>query len=194
MEDIKVSYEKFNSQILSFSSKNNYRNIYSKETIELIHNAMSNFNKVCEENIIKDIFFQILSPEKIEKECLTFDLLNYTSDNRGETIDDAMNICIDAIKKYQYKVGGYNIEDLEWILGEKTNNRFKVKDNQKILYNSVYKKNCDRELIWFLDSILEYVRRHINGEKIRVKYSVFEDEKNCICWIILKFDQICVDH
>jgi hypothetical protein len=194
MEEIKFSYEKFNSQILLYSNKNNYQNTDSKETIELIHNAFSSTDKDKDkdkekENIIKNILLQILTPEKIEKECLTFDLLNYTSSNRVEKLDDVINICIDTLKKYQFKVGGYSIEDLEWIVGDKNSNRFKVKDNQKILYNSVHKKNCDRELIWFLDSIVNYVKRHIDKEKIKVKYSIFEDEKNCVCWIIFRFNQ-----
>jgi hypothetical protein len=194
MEEIKFSYEKFNSQISTYSNKNNYKNTDSKETIEFIHNNILNIeidkNNIMDEILIKDILLKIFSPEKIEKECLTFDLLNYSSNNIADMIDDAINTCIDALKKYQYKVGGYNIEDQDWILCDKNNVRFKVKDNQKILYNSVHKKNCDRELVWFLDSILDYVKRHTDNEKIKIKYSMFEDDHNCVCWIIFKFSQI----
>jgi hypothetical protein len=192
MEEIKYSYEKFNSQISTYSNKNNYKNIDSKETIEFIHNNISNVDKnnIIDEILAKNILLKIFSPEKIEKECLIFDLLNYSSNNKANMIDDSVSICIDALKKYQYKAGGYNIEDVEWILCDQNNNRFKVKDNQKILYNSVHKKSCDRELIWFLDSILDYVKRHTNSEKIKVKYNMFEDEKNCVCWIIFKFNLI----
>jgi hypothetical protein len=192
MEEIKYSYEKINSQISTYSNKNNYKNTDSKQIIEFIHNNISNVDNstIIDENLVKNILLQIFSKEKIEKECLIFDLLNYSSENKVNMVDDSINICIDALKKYQYKAGGYNIEDIEWILCSKNNNRFKVKDDQKILYNSVHKKNCDRELIWFLDSILDYVKRHTNSEKIKVKYSMFEDEKNSVCWIIFKFSQV----
>ena len=59
-----------------------------------------------------------------------------------------------------------------------------------ILYNSVHKKNCDRDLIWFLDSIQNYINRHVDKNKIKVKYSMFEDERNCFCWIVYKFTKM----
>jgi hypothetical protein len=196
MEEIKKSYEIFSSKVSAYSNKNNYKNIDSKETIDYIHNNIQNIQNIQNlqnlhenEMLIQNVFLKIFSIEKIEKECLTFDLLNYSPTEKFENINNVINICIDALKKYQYKVGGYNIEDDDWILCDKNNNRFKVKDNQKILYNSVHKKNFDRELVWFLDSILDYIKRHSNDEKIDVKYSVFEDDKNCICWIIFKFNK-----
>jgi hypothetical protein len=132
-----------------------------------------------------------MTPEKIIKECFTFDLLNFVPDteNKINTFDGIVEFAINTLKKYQYVVGGFNIEDSEWIVCGKNNNRFKVKENQKILYNSIYKKNCDRELIWFLESILNYIKIHNNNNKIHIKYDIFEDKHNSICWIIYKFTE-----
>jgi hypothetical protein len=189
MDNMKKAYQEYNSQILKYGNKNNFKNTTSKEVINFIHNNIENINKneISDEILIKEIISKIFSDEKIEKECLIFDLLNYSSNEKINTIDDAIKMCIEILKKYQYKAGGFNIEDINWIIADQKNNHFKVKDGQKIIYNSIYKKYCDKELIWFLDSILKYIKRHINCEKIIIKYNLFEDNKNCICWIIFKF-------
>jgi hypothetical protein len=189
-KEIKNSYDFVYSQMSKYSDKNNYKQKDSLETTNYIHNNININNKNENENLLNDIILKIFTPEKIERELLTFDLLNYKSDKKKENIKDSINICSEALKKYQYIVGGYSIEDNEWILADKNSHRFKVKENQIILYNSVNKKNCDRELIWFLDSILDYTKRNIDEKKIKIKYNIFEDEKNCMCWIIYKFISI----
>jgi hypothetical protein len=178
-------YDNFRSQILSYENKNNYQNITNKDVINLVHKNLEENN-----NLNTEILNQILTPEKILKECLIFDLLNYHPENPNQIdkINDAINFTIETLKKYQYKVGGFYIEDKDWILTDKDSHRFKVKENQKILYNSVSKKAFDRELVWFLDSITDYIRRFVNQDKIQIKYNIYEDERNCVCWIIFKFN------
>lgn len=183
-------YDKINSQIILFSNKNCYNNTNNKEIIKSIHdnlNAIENGDR-----LNQDILNKIMTPEKLLKEYLIFDLLNYNPEeyDKIKTLQNAINFGCEVFKKYQYKVGGYSIEDIDWILADKNNQRFKVKDNQMILYNSVHKKNCDRDLIWFFDSIQNYINRHVDKNKIKVKYSMFEDERNCFCWIVYKFTKM----
>ena len=187
MDIIKQSYLEFSKQINLYNNKNNYINTDSN--IKLIHD---NINNIClDHDLAKQLIDKIMTPEKIMKECLTFNLLNYTPDeeNKVNTIDEIINISINTLKQCQYIVGGYNIEDIDWIICNKNNNRFKLNDNQKILYNSVHKKNCDKELIWFLESVLNYVNKHNNNSEIKIKHDIFEDKNNSICWIIYKFTQ-----
>jgi hypothetical protein len=182
MDEIKKTYEDHYKNIFDCSNKNNFNN--SEENINLVH---LNLEKINDEKIARDIYLNIITHEKIKKEILTFELLNYKPDYQIKTIDDLIELFNNIIKKYQYKVGGYNIEDSEWILCDSKNNRFKNKKNQKIIYNSIEKKNCDHELIWFLESILEHIQKYINPDLYKIKYSIIEDEKNCICWIIFCF-------
>jgi hypothetical protein len=178
-------YDQFKNQILLYENRNNYQNITNKNLINLVHTKLEQ-----KDNLDVELLNQILTPEKILKEFLIFDLLNYHPENshKIENMNDAINFTIETLKKYQYKIGGFYIEDNDWILSDKDSYRFKVKENQKILYNSVSKKSFDRELVWFLDSVTEYIRRFVNQYKIEVKYNIYEDEKNCICWIIFKFN------
>jgi hypothetical protein len=186
MEIIKKSYDDINSQISLFSNKNNYNFENSHDNINYIHNNINDI--INNDESRKNIINKILSPEKIIKECLIYDLLNYEPTQKYSSVDEIIMIATDAFTKYQYKVGGYFIEDNEWIVADSNCHRFKVKENQKILYNSITKKNCDRETVWFLDSIMNYIKKHVDGKSVNVRYSLFEDEKNFTCWIIFKFD------
>jgi hypothetical protein len=188
MDAVKQSYSEFNKKISLYNNKNNYINIDSNE--QLIYNDI---DEICHNpDLAKHFIENIMTPEKIIKECLTFDLLNFNPNekNKTNTFNGIFEIAINALKKYQYIVGGYSIEDPDWIICDKNNNRFKLKENQKILYNSVCKKNCDRELIWFLESLLNYIKKHNNNTKINIKYDIFEDKHNSICWIIYKFTNL----
>jgi hypothetical protein len=187
MENLNKIYGDFNSKLLTYEEKNNFENKNDEQTIDIIHN---NINNIANDKILAKEFFDLIySHNLIVKECLTFDLLNYKPKNceKINEIDKMVNFCNDTFNKYQYKVGGFSIEDESWFSADSSCKRFKVKENQKILYNSVNKKKCDKELIWFLDSILNYTKNF--SDKIKISYNIFEDERNCICWIIFKFKQ-----
>lgn len=187
MENLKEIYDNFNNEILKCNDKNNYENKSDEQTINLIHQNIKNISE--NKMLAKEFFDLICSHDILIKECLTFDLLNYNPKESEKTnnIDTIIDIAKNTFKKYQYKIGGSSIEDIDWIISDETCKRFKVKENNKILYNSVHKKKCDKELIWFLDSILDYLKKFILNQEIKISYSIFEDERNCVCWIIYKF-------
>ena len=65
-------YDKINSQIILFSNKNCYNNTNNKEIIKSIHdnlNAIENGDR-----LNQDILNKIMTPEKLLKEYLIFDL------------------------------------------------------------------------------------------------------------------------
>jgi hypothetical protein len=187
MENLEKVYSDFNSKIILFEDKNKFDNTQNEQIIELISKNINNI--LTDKSMAKEFFDLIFSHEKMAKECLTFNLLNYKpkKEEKISDINKFVKLCEETLKQYQYKIGGFSIEDEEWFLADSSCKRFKVKENQKILYNSVSKKNYDKELIWFLDSILNYMKNF--SDEIRISYDIFEDEKNCICWIIYKFRQ-----
>jgi hypothetical protein len=163
-----------------------YRFNKSEEITDTIH-QMSDYINTYSDNELYDIAKKIIPREKIIKEMLTYDFMNYIPSTKIENIDECTKFSINSFNKYQYIVGGENIEDPEWILLHNSNHRFKVKSHQKILYNSIEKKYCNDELISFLDNIIDYIKRHTDTTKIGVKYIITEDEKHNICWIIVIF-------
>lgn len=183
MTDLEKIYETFTSMKNEYNKQNNY-NINDNNINDIHMNIDNIFN---DEKIACDLFTKISSHKKMIRDILTFDMLNYTPVNKLSDIEQIIILCKEILKKYQYKVGGFNIEDDEWILCKESNHRMKLKKNQSILYNSIEKKNCNEETIWFLESIMNYMNRSINNQLKKIKYSIVEDEKNCICWIIFCF-------
>lgn len=187
MENLEKIYEDFNLKATLFEDKNNFDNTKNEQVVDLISKNINNILK--NKSIAKECFDLIFSHEKIAKECLMFNLLNYEpkQDEKICEIDKIVDLCNETLKQYQYKVGGFSIEDEEWFLADSSCKRFKVKENQKILYNSVPKKKYDDELDWFLNAILNYVKKF--SDTASISYDVFDDERNSICWIIYKFKQ-----
>lgn len=152
-----------------------------------IHN---NLDEIIQDKEKALFYFQkISSHDDLIKECLKYDLINYSPEENKKTnnIDSIIDICKDILNKTQYVVEGFSIEDKDWIYCETSNHRFHLKKNQRILYNTIEKKNCDKNLIEYLNNILTYTQKFINGNEIKIKYNIIEDEKNCICWIIYTF-------
>ena len=168
-----------------YNEKNNFINKDSKELVDFIHNNIDNTELVIQEA------HKVLSQDKLIKELLIFDLLNYSPKEEEKTndMDIIISICVTALKKYQNRAGGYNIEDIDWIPANKESKRFKIKPTEKVLYNSVRKKHYDTELVWFLDSILEHVKKYILDDvlKANIKYKIEYDERNCVCWVVFLF-------
>ena len=164
------------------------KNIYDDDSDTIVDLIHENLNEIENDNNKElSMFFlkKIMPREKIMKELLTYDLLNYCPSRKVESFDEFVNVCIKSLKKFQWKVGGYNLEDKDWILNDKENKRFKIKENQKILYNTTEKKYCDKELLWFLENVLEYLRKYVDENKFTIKYNWIEDERFEICWIII---------
>lgn len=195
MEKTTEFYDQYNAKISLYSNRNCYSKINDKEIINAVHENLEEISNDDLTNLDANILNKIMTPEKMFKEYLTFDLLNFTLDEskKFKELTETINFALSALIKYQYRIGGFYIEDDSWIIADKTCQRFKIKENQMILYNSIHKKNCDKELIWFLESIKNYINRNVDKNKIEVKYSMFEDERNCLCWIIFKLTKLNSD-
>jgi len=170
------------NKIKRYSGKN------YKSTDELT-NIIHEYTHACDNDVeyAFTIFKKIVPYEKIIHELLTYDLLTYTSPVKVCSLDQFINIAIFALKKFQYRVGGYDIEDEEWILVDNNNQRFKIKNNNKILYNSIGETYNTTELEWFLENITKYIQSHADEKVFTVKNKIIEDEHHCISWVLFVF-------
>lgn len=158
------------------------------EIINLIHNDIDKINN--DDVYAFHILKKIMPHNKVMKEILTFDLLNYHPNEKVNSLDELVQIAVRSFRRFQNKVGGFNIEDKDWIIVEKDNHRFRIKDNQKVLYNSVDKRHCDKELVWFINNITTYIQNYADKDKFSVKYTVKEDNRYRICWVVIIVTQI----
>jgi hypothetical protein len=160
------------------------KNIYNNAEDDIV-NSIHNMTELDTNNDLAfDILKKIMPKEKIIKEILTYDILNYMPENKVDSFQQFIDIAINALAKFQWKVGGFNIEDRQWIHVDKDNRRFKIKDNQKVLYNSVEKQNYDKELSWFLDCLVTYVQRFADDNIYHIKYKIILDKRFSICWTV----------
>lgn len=179
-------YKEFNDQLVLYNN-NYYLNGDNNDIINNVHNLTE-----CEEKNMEELYENIkniMTTEKIIKELLYFDLFYYKNGNtKISDIDGAVELCIKILKKFQYKVGGYEIEDIEWIVGDSECKRFLVGNNQRILYNSIHKKDYNNNLVIFIRAILNYIENYLN-KNLDIKYYVYEDDKNSIYWIIYRISE-----
>lgn len=181
-------YAESNMTPYLYGNKNRYLNDKSKEMVDIIHGNMDEIRY--DESYAFHILKKIMPHEKVVKEILQYELLNYSPKEKVNSLEELVKVLKSALYKFQYKVGGFNIEDKDWIVANKDNKRFKVKENQTVLYNSVEKKNCDKELMWFLEKIVSYAQNFIDGDKFNIKYTLKEDDRFRVVWIILRVESI----
>lgn len=182
-QDMLDAYESYSKKLLMFD------NIDSFKTDDKISKFINqNYKEILSnEKLLKDTHDKILSTEQMIKNIFIYDFLFYepSEDEKVDTLENIINLAKNELAKFQGIVGGYDIEDEDWLF---CTDRFKLKSNQIGLFNS-----CDRNLItnenhcWFLKNITTRIKKFISGDNIRVKYDMFDDEFNNIVWIVLIF-------
>lgn len=142
-----------------------------------------------------NVYKKIIKPVHMFKDILEYEFLNYSPDIKIHNIDDLVKCAVDELKKYQGIIGGYDIEDSEWIYKDgsvnKTTCRFKITENQKIIYNTIEKSNEDNKNILFIKHFVKYMERFIENEvRLSITFKVINDDQNNITWIIIVFTKL----
>ena len=179
-EKISDVYLEDNLKISLYENKDNFKN-RSDKLVDRVHKKMNKIES--DDRYAFNLLKKIMPHEKIMKEILTYELLNYTPPKKIKTFDQFIDTAISALHKFQYKVGGFSIEDKDWIVNDENSQRFKVKAGMKILYNSIERRFCDKELLWFLESIVSYVQEF--SDKYSIKFKLVDDERYEIVWITI---------
>lgn len=179
-EKVSDVYSEDNLKISLYENKDNFKD-RSDKLVDRVHKKMDKIEN--DDRYAFNILKKIMPHEKIMKEILIYELLNYTPSKKIKTFDQFIDTAISTLRKFQYKVGGFSIEDKDWILNDENSQRFKVKPNTKILYNSIERRFCDKELLWFLESIVSYVQEF--SDKYKIKFKLVDDERYEIVWITI---------
>jgi hypothetical protein len=139
----------------------------------------------------KNDITKILTTESITKALVTYDFLNSVPTTQYDTIDGLINETHKILEKYQYKVGGYHIEDNKWFVqtDETANNRIKIKSNQTFLVNSISESNAyDTEFKWFMNELITHIKKYNANPEIRIRHKVIDDYTFDIYWIVIIFE------
>lgn len=129
-----------------------------------------------------------LSNEKMYKDLLSCSFLFYEPKIKYNNIDDLLNLTFNIIKQYQYVVGGFKIEDLEWQL-VKDDEYIKLEDNQKAIMNTVEQQYFDdKETNLFIDTLTKHIKKYNANENIDIHYLFDNDIHKEICFIFIIFE------
>lgn len=146
------------------------------------------YDKLSDEEAVF-IASKCMHPREARKIILKYEFTN----RRMEPKDMDMNTFIKEARKliyrYQNKAGGYNIEDIDWLLykpNSDTNRhkRYELKDDEIILENSITLNNLyqedDKEYVDRLTELLNSLSDNIDVRKYII------ETKDDVAWIIIK--------
>lgn len=188
--------ESYISNFIGYDLFNN-TNMFKKDASILESIQMASFIRTncvdikSNENMLFSVYRKIIPYEKILKDVLTYEFLFYEPKETEKvgTIDELINLSMSELKKYQGIIGGFYIEDTEWLRCE-TDSRFKIKPNQKIIYNTIETSgSTERDNLLFLKNFVNHMKRFVNNDKIFMSYKIFDDKNNEISWILLVFEE-----
>ncbi len=138
-------------------------------------------------NDCKEQYFDLVTPEHINKNIKIHELLNIVPDKQISTINEALNKSNELLGQYYDILGDNFIEDREWIQTDKYK-RFKTKTNQHLLINTIsIQRYRDLEFNWFMENIINTIKKYINTN-ILVKHTVIRDDMYDICWVLIIFE------
>ena len=174
--------EKFKKELFMTSRFNKC----DKMTASFIH---YNLDKIKQDDIeLNNLIKKIISPIQSIKLLTEYELLYYIPEKQIETINELIKFTLNNIKKFQGVIGGYDIEDSEWLINK---DRFNCNKNQKVIYNTIEQNNNNNGNNNFISLYVDYLKRFVNNT-INIKYKFIDDSKNEICWIVIIFEEIDV--
>lgn len=183
--EMEQSYESYSRKIYMFENRNlfecdrNMATYIHKNYVELLKN----------DQMLSDVHKKIITKQQMIKDIFTYDFLCYKPDidEKVSTIDKLANLTKMELARYQGVVGGYGIEDDEWL---NCTERFKLKSNQRGIFNTCHQKlikNDDHT--WFMRKIIKHMKKFIDTDDIDIDYKMFDDEFNEIAWIVIVFEK-----
>lgn len=123
----------------------------------------------------KCIAFKCLTDENINKILIHYEYNNYVHKTvEHMSITEFLGKTKMLLRKYQGVIGGFLLEDNEWIVDKKTPGKI-------ILKNSIAGTVCDNNTNKFLNRIEDIL--NMIADNINVKLLCTVSNKNCLTWI-----------
>ena len=185
-------FEEFESDIKELKNKyDSYKNRSEKYNKNLFNhldqpaiNIISNLGESSLKEDIKNGFNEISSDEKILKDIYLYQFENpQVCENKLDDPNDVLLLIINTIKKFQWVVGGYLIEDPEWLIEKKNSKRFKINENEMILSNTLNYLDDATEL--FMENLIKYVNNFVDKDKIQIRFKIKDDELLDLTFIVI---------
>ena len=175
------------------------QDVHTSEEYNIVDSELANFIRdnvsAIKDNssLMFDLVKKIITPVAMIRELITYEFL-HSVPKEDEIITDVNRMkgfALKEIKKYQGIIGGFHLEDLEWLVAD-TNSRFNLKGNQTAIYNTIEKDLCfDKKFKWFLKKFVSHMKKFVASDAgFDIKYKIIEDDENCLCWILFVFESV----
>ena len=161
----------------------------NEELVTYIHN---NFDRMDEVEMGK-LLLKCLGVNDIKKNLLAFEFKHYKRKTVPTmTLDHFEKIAFEIINRYQWKAGGYYIEDQEWTVHRPGSSEYDVKKNELLFENTIDKFDLDSEE---LDEFLSTLKEHLNSVAENITTDVrYKNELKKIIRILLWFEDKNIPH
>lgn len=167
---------------------NEYNNKFNKYKNKKYCNNIDGDNKLAEQiyneynnNDIKTLFDNIISENFIRHNLLKYELHNYIPLKKEMSMAELLDIIYNYIDRYQFKAGGFLLEDFKWKLYLPTDSKYNLLENQLLLENSTTEYGSyNNETKEYLDKLIQLINNTSNiKSKYKFKYT------NNIVWVII---------
>jgi hypothetical protein len=180
-------YKEANKKNEIFDSRFLYRD--NKSIANTIRNSSNEL--MSNTNLLKSVHEEIMSSVQMLKDVFTYEFLFYEPTIKILNASELLSMAQSELSRYQGIVGGYKIEDQEWIKCEQ-NSRFKLNPSQIGIYNTMTRDNSYSEnQVWFIKAFARHMRKFISYDDnfLSFYHKIYDDESNDISWILF----ICED-
>ena len=148
-----------------------------------------NFDNMSDNNR-KQYLLNCMTKIDIERELLRYELFNLNNkEDKYDELESFISFSKKVLLRYQWKAGGFDIEDDEWELYRTNFKDYIVNENCAYFENTVdihIAKEPETDI--FMNNIVRILNNA--SSVIRVEYLKNTDKKNSIIWIYLKISDI----
>lgn len=195
MEKTKIEQELFTYNVLHQLEKFKNYNLNDWNTNTLEQNTDS--AKYLHENMDKmdeiemgNYLLKCIGPIEIKKQLLTFEFKNYKYELVDSmSLDEFTKKAIVLINRYQWKAGGYLIEDNEWTVYKTDfeNSNYNVKKYEVLFENTLDKSDLnDEETYDFINQLLKHLNSLCKNIKVEFKQEIEKRIVKLLLWIVDK--------
>lgn len=130
-------------------------------------------------------FNKCYANETIRKMLLKYEFNIYTPIKKTMTFDEFIYEARKNLIRYHKKIGGFEIDDVDWSLYRGKNRKYKLKDNEIIFENTVNERDIHNQ------DLLKYLLRLVNildniAINVRITNKCYKVERDKIYIIMIK--------
>jgi hypothetical protein len=152
------------------------------------HNIAEFTDKYCRTLMLEDIVpivHKCLSEKEMKHIILRHELKFLKIQSKDMTLDQFKKEVVCVLKRYQHCAGGFNMDDSEWIIHDKTSKNYTVYETELIFENTLHMDyKTDVECSEYMELLIN--RLNMIALNIVVSIHTYLSERDQIYYILLK--------